>query len=64
MKRSAARNFVRAGISVVASMKMAGWKTDAIFRRYAIIDETMLKEAAAKLGILQSTQARRKARKS
>lgn len=63
MKRSAARNFVRAGVSVVASMKMAGWKTDAIFRRYAIVDETMLKEAAAKLGALQSQHARRKGRK-
>ena len=63
MKGSAARNFVRAGVSVVASMKMAGWKTDAIFRRYAIVDEAMLKEAAAKLGALQSAQARRKARK-
>jgi hypothetical protein len=42
---------------------MAGWKTDAIFRRYAIVDEAMLNEAAAKLGALQSAQARRKARK-
>jgi hypothetical protein len=64
MKRSAARNFVRAGVSVVASMKMAGWKIDAIFRRHAIVDETMLKEAATKLGALQSEQARRRARKS
>jgi hypothetical protein len=43
---------------------MAGWKTDAIFRRYAIVDETMLKEAAVKLGALQSEQARRKGQKS
>ncbi len=63
MKRSAARNFVRAGVSVVASMKMDRLEDRCNLRRYAIVDEAMLKEAAAKLGALQSEQARRKARK-
>lgn len=48
-RRSAVRNLVRAGVSQVAIMKMVGMKTDSIFRRYAIVDETMLLEAAAKV---------------
>jgi len=30
-------------------MKLCGWKTDAMFRRYAIVDETDLRDAVAKL---------------
>jgi hypothetical protein len=38
-------------------MKMVGHKTESIYRRYAIVDETMLKEGAAKLQALHETQA-------
>jgi hypothetical protein len=38
-------------------MKMVGHKTESYYRRYAIVDETMLKEAAAKLQMLPETQA-------
>lgn len=30
-------------------MKMVGHKTEAIYRRYAIVDEVMLREGAEKL---------------
>ena len=30
-------------------MKMVGHKTEAIYRRYAIVDEAMLREGAEKL---------------
>jgi len=30
-------------------MKMTGHKTESIYRRYAIVDEAMLKESASKL---------------
>ena len=33
-------------------MKMVGHKTESIYRRYAIVDEAMLKEGAAKLQTL------------
>ena len=35
-------------------MKMVGHKTQAIYHRYAIADESMLKDAAEKLERLQS----------
>jgi integrase len=47
-RRTACRNLERQGISRSAAMKMVGHKTEAIYRRYAIADELVLKEAAAK----------------
>ena len=38
-------------------MKMVGHKTESIYRRYAIVDETMLKEGAPKLQTLREAQA-------
>ena len=37
-------------------MKMVGHKTEAIYRRYAIADERMLREGAAKLEALLQAQ--------
>jgi hypothetical protein len=39
------------------AMKMVGHKTERIYRRYAIVDEAMLKEGATKLQTLHETQA-------
>jgi hypothetical protein len=36
-------------------MKMVGHKTESIYRRYAIVDEAMLKEGAVKLQTLHNT---------
>jgi hypothetical protein len=41
------------------AMKMVGHRTESIYRRYAIVDEAMLKEGAAKLQILHDIQLRR-----
>ena len=38
-------------------MKMVGHKTEAIYRRYAIADENMLREGAAKLEALLQRSA-------
>jgi len=39
-------------------MKMVGHKTESVYRRYAIVDEGMLREGAAKLAALhQADQA-------
>ena len=35
-------------------MKMVGHKTEAIYRRYAIVDEAMLREGAEKLERFQA----------
>lgn len=51
-RRTATRQLLRAGVSLPAVMRMVGWETDAVLRRYAIVDETMLREAGAKLARL------------
>lgn len=44
-RRTAARNLIRAGVPQHVVMKLCGWKTNAIFRRYAIVDERDLRDA-------------------
>jgi hypothetical protein len=55
-RRTAVRNLERAGVTRSAAMKMVGHKTEAIYRRYAIADESMLRESAAKLEALFEVQ--------
>lgn len=49
MRRSAARNMIRAGVAQKVAMAIGGWKTDSVFRRYAIVDEKLMAEGLAKL---------------
>jgi hypothetical protein len=37
--------------------KLTGHKTEAVYRRYAIVDSTMLREAVDKLGALHAAEA-------
>lgn len=46
-RRTRVRNFERAGVSRSAGMALTGHKTEAVYRRYAIVDDKMLREAAA-----------------
>jgi len=55
-RRTAVRNLERAGVPRSAAMKMVGHKTEAMYRRYAIADESMLREGAAKLEALLEAQ--------
>jgi len=48
-RRTAVRNLERAGVPRSTAMRMVGHKTEAIYRRYAIVDEAMLREGAVKL---------------
>jgi integrase len=48
-RRTAVRNLERAGVPRSSAMQMVGHKTESIYRRYAIVDEAMLKEAGDKL---------------
>lgn len=56
-RRTSVRNLERAGVPRSAAMKMVGHKTQAIYQRYAIADESMLKDAAEKLERLHSVDA-------
>jgi hypothetical protein len=48
-RRTAARNLERAGVSRSVAMAMIGHKTEEIYRRYSIVDETRMREEAEKL---------------
>ena len=49
MRLSAVRTFERAGVPRSVAMSIVGHKTESIYRRYAIVDEAMQREAAARL---------------
>ncbi|HKW00738.1 MAG TPA: tyrosine-type recombinase/integrase [Vicinamibacterales bacterium] len=49
MRRSAVRTFERAGVPRSVAMSIVGHKTESIYRRYAIVDEAMQREAAVRL---------------
>jgi integrase len=49
LRRSAVRSLERAGIPRSVAMKLTGHKTESIYRRYAIVAESDLREAGAKL---------------
>jgi site-specific recombinase XerD len=48
-RRTAVRNLERAGVPRSTAMAMVGHRTESIYRRYAIVDETMLREGAERL---------------
>ncbi len=49
LRRSAARNMRRAGIDRSVIKRIGGWKTEAMFLRYNIVDERDFVEAARKM---------------
>jgi integrase len=49
LRRTAARNFRRAGIAEGVIMKIGGWKTRSVFERYAIVSRTDVVDAMRKL---------------
>ncbi len=46
LRRTGARNLRRLGVGETTIMKIGGWKTASVFRRYDIVDEADLAEAA------------------
>lgn len=55
-RRTAVRNFERAGVPRTTAMAMVGHKTESIYRRYSIVDQAMLDVGASKLDQLQRGQ--------
>lgn len=55
-RRTAVRNMERGGVPRSAAMKLIGHRTETVYRRYAIVDESMLKEAGEKLSVLLERQ--------
>jgi hypothetical protein len=55
LRRSAVRTLERAGISRSVAMKLTGHKTEAVYRRYAIVAESDLLEAGTKLAATLGT---------
>jgi integrase len=53
-RRTAVRNLERAGVPRSAAMKMTGHLTETVYRRYAIVDENMMREASEKLAALHA----------
>ena len=51
-RRTAVRNLERAGVARSVAMQMVGHKTEAIYRLYAIVNETDLQEAGVKLALM------------
>jgi integrase len=56
-RRSAVRTLEGVGRAALDAMAMVGHRTESVYRRYAIVDEAMHREAAAQLDVRASSQA-------
>ena len=57
LRRTAVRNLERAGVPRSVAMKLTGHKTEAVYRRYAIVAKSDLEEGVAKLAKLHGARA-------
>jgi integrase len=59
LRRSAIRNMERAGIPRSVAMRLSGHKTEAVYRRYDIVSEGDLKDAASKMQAFKQEQRKK-----
>jgi hypothetical protein len=52
LRRTAVRNLERAGVPRSVAMRLTGHKTEAVYRRYAIVAKSDLEEGVGKLAKL------------
>jgi integrase len=55
-RRTAVRNLERRGVARSVAMKITGHKTESVYRRYAIVSDAELREAALKLAAGDAAQ--------
>ncbi len=56
LRRSAARNLIRSGVQRSVAMKITGHKTEAMFNRYDIVDESDLRAAMEKVTLREKVE--------
>jgi stage III sporulation protein SpoIIIAA len=57
---TAARNLRAAGVPEEIIMRIAGWKTSNVFKRYAIVDKTDVRAALQQLERARQRQSRQR----
>jgi integrase len=57
LRRTAARNLRAAGVPEEIIMRIAGWKTSNVFKRYAIVDKTDIRAALQQLERVRQKQS-------
>jgi integrase len=56
LRRTAVRNLERAGVPRTTAMALVGHRTEAVYRRYAIVDERLLREGGDRLAACLARQ--------